>query len=147
MPGILLVPDFLSVGTQVKPSDSAHTSTLFLFLVLAGLAPFIVGALLWILAPRIAKWTLGNSEASVPASPVTPEELQTIAYVSLGAVLLVSTLPRIIGILIAALKDGNPGYVLLRAEDFFTAVGVAILGMALSFGGRFFTRLLKRLRS
>lgn len=143
--GIFLLPGFLNVAIQATPSDTFQTYTPLL--VLAVLSQFIVGALLWVLASRVATWIVRDAEGGTPASPVTAEALQTIAYVSLGAVLLVSALPRIFGILFAATMQGNPSYVLLRGEDFFTAVGVAILGMALSFGGRYFTRFLKRIRS
>lgn len=142
--GILILPGLLDIAVQAKPSDPILSYPLFL--VLATVAPFVTGALLWSLAPRVATWILREAEASIPASPVTSEALQIIAFVTLGAVLLVNTLPRIVGILFAAITTKDLGYVILRGEDFFTAVGVAVLGLALSLGGAFFTRLVRRLR-
>jgi hypothetical protein len=116
--------------------------------------PIILAIVLWKLAPWIAKKMLAGVEAPEASSPITIEEVQTVAISILGLLFVFETVPGFVANALNYLHTPQ-----LSVDSDFVALSVSAstikatvmnatkiaLGLWLFFGARGFVWLLQRL--
>ncbi|MGB9429910.1 MAG: hypothetical protein WCC11_08580 [Gammaproteobacteria bacterium] len=148
--GIIFLPDFYML--QGQPSGVFWTITNpNLWLVIPVLAPTISGIVLWVIAPMIANWMIGVDNTHVQIPSLLQNDLQAIAIVTAGLIIVIIAVPRIADWLIQLFANSyNNG--VSRVFDpgvlgfFIASVLLLLFGLLLIFGIRFWVRLLRRIR-
>lgn len=146
--GILELPQ---IATMNIASQDVGTLIFFTFMFME-VAPFALGVTLWLLAPRIGDWMVGKSVAAAPAKSVSTADLQTIAFVTIGLLIAIQAGAYIIGVIYSSLliaswpDEANRYPSLFRNPMFGAQIAKLVLGLALLFGAKFFTRLFRRFR-
>lgn len=150
--GIKDVPIYLGfIYDALGPNLSASPNWNF---YLAGfLSPFVIGAILWILAPYLAKWILRKTEDIAISERTDVSSLQTAAFTVLGICFVVQNLPMLIYLIIDALgfAPGSniplaDGQTIWGSDRFYVALLRTLFGASLVVGSGFFTQLFRRFR-
>ena len=150
--GLIDIPVYLGfIYDEVLPNSSASANWNF---YLAGfLSPFVVGAILWFLAPHIAKWAVGKTENIAVSERVDVMSLQTAAFSVLGIFIVIQNLPTLIYLIVDALgfAPGSNiplanGQTIWSSDRFYVALLRTLFGAALVLGSGFFARAFRRFR-
>lgn len=139
--GIMGLPQLAVMDMQ---SDVVVSALLLAAVVMTSM-PLLIGLILWALAPRVAGWIVGKSDTAPATSPVTAADIQAIAFVTLGLILAIQAGSYLIGVVIMLMASDVPTS--LRNSYVVPAeVAKLILGLALVFGAKGFTRFLRWFR-
>lgn len=96
------------------------------------LFPMILGIVIWMVSPRLARWMAGKNESSEPIVQLDVTRLQTVAFVVLGVWLAIKTLSALF-IFAADSEMGGP--------YFWTQVVELALSLCLIIGAKSLARL------
>jgi len=150
--GLMAIPVYLGFIHDAGWSNSPGSAN-WNFHLMVILAPFVVGAALWFLAPHVAKWVLGKTENSAVSERADVVGLQTAAFSVLGIFIVIQNLPTLIYLIVDALgfAPGSNiplanGQTIWSSDQFYVALLRTLFGAALVLGSGFFTRLFRRFR-
>lgn len=146
------IPKYLRlIYDWVGPNSSASAN--WGFYLTGILSPFVVGAVLWFLAPHLAKWVLGKPKDTSISDGADVASLQTAAFSVLGIYFVAQNLPILIYLIADALGfvpgSNIPlanGQTIWGSDWFYGALLRTLFGAALVLGSGFFTRLFRRFR-
>lgn len=120
-------------------------SALLLIAAIMITMPLLIGPILWVLAPRLAGWIVGKGDAVPAAGSVAAADIQAIAFVTLGLIIAIQAGSYVIGVIYVLMTSDIPTSL---TNNYVLPAQIAklILGLALVFGAKGFTRFLRRFR-
>jgi len=101
------------------------------------LFPMILGIVVWMVSPMLARWMVGKSEASGSFTLLDVTRVQTVAFVVLGVWLAIRALSALLVVMANSQLD-SPFY--------WAKVVELVLSLCLIFGAKFFARLVRGIR-
>jgi hypothetical protein len=133
--GLVALPAIvLALKDNSVPLDSKVDVRLY---IASLLFPMILGVVIWMISPRLARWMVGKSEASGSFVPLDVTRLQTVAFVVLGTWLAIKTLSQVL--VFAANAEWSDPFVWQQV------VGLA-LSLCLIAGAKSLARLAQKVR-
>lgn len=144
--GIMELPALMTV--PVYASDAHYAGPDFLWIFAAVLSPLIIGLGLWFLATRAANWVVGSGENADVPMEVSGATLLAVAFISIGVVFVVQSLPNVLGLIYASEEPSNgaQGPSVFYSRYFLSECIRLILGLVLMAGTRNLVRLFHRFR-
>lgn len=129
LPGVVLALKDNSVPLDSKVDIRLYIASLLL--------PIVLGVLIWIASPSMARWMAGKDERSGSAVQLDVQRMQAVAFVVLGVWLAIKTLSQVL--VFAANAEMSDPYVWQQAVEL-------VLSICLIAGAKTLSRLAVRFR-
>ena len=127
-----------AVVLALKDSSVPLDSKIDVRLYIASLLfPMILGVGIWMIAPKLARWMVGKSEASGSFLLLDVTRFQTVAFVVLGAWLAIKTLSQVL--VFAANAEWSDPFVWQQVVEL-------VLSLCLIAGAKSLARLAQKVR-
>ena len=141
--GVVTIPNFVYFLGEARASLG--------ILLIPAFLQIAIGIFLWLIADRLGKSMIGDISSTELTFDVSAGELQSIAIVTLGIVLLVANLPVLVGqvfqyVSLSSLDGDNEIVETQMQIGFIISMLKLGLGLVLIFGVRPIVRFLRSLR-
>lgn len=141
--GITMIPSFVYFSDEAWASRG--------ILLVPAFLQITIGIFLWLIAGRLGKSMIGDIGSTGLTLTISANELQSIAIITLGIILLVANLPVLVGQVFQYLSlsslDGDNKILKTQMQiEFIISILKLGLGLMLIFGVRPIVRFLKSLR-
>jgi len=147
--GVLNATGLASVFTSPF-SKEVTTGQLSIVLLIHFLVPLLFGLFLWLLSNKLASLIVGNSNVDL-STTINTRQLQSIALSSVGLVVIFTTLPDLVNLLMTTFSSSNKvdDVTIISPGAIAHLVGLSLkvlFGLLLIFGARFWSGLLHSLK-